>query len=214
MLFRDLGFPSDPAPFSCLALSGAKIMRGIWRFFAERGMMMKILIVDDNEDFRTLCRYELEDAGYEVVMAGTAARAMETFRKEKPELVILDIKLPDMDGIELLGRIKEIKNDVPVIMHTAFDYMYDLACDISDAYVVKSADFHELKSRIAQVIKSSTLQAGRSERDETERDFSAVTLKIRTSYLKSLRETGARDDASLSRMIDEALCTYLKKKKL
>jgi DNA-binding response OmpR family regulator len=175
---------------------------------------MKILIVDDNEDFRILCRYELEDAGYEVVMAGTAARAMESFRKEKPDLVILDIKLPDMDGIELLGRIKEMKSDVPVIMHTAFDYMYDLACDISDAYVVKSADFRELKSRIAQVLKSGTLQAIQSERDETEGDFSAVTLKIRTSYLQSLRETGARDDASLSRMIDEALCAYLRKRKL
>jgi DNA-binding response OmpR family regulator len=177
--------------------------------------MMKILIVDDNENFRILCRYELEDAGYEVVMAETAARGMESFRKEKPDLVVLDIKLPDMDGLELLGRIKEINNDVPVIMHTAFDYMYDLACDASDAYVVKSADFRELKSRIAQVIKGrGTLETRRSEHDKTEGVFSAVTLRIRESHLKKLREMGARDDASLNRMIDEALCTYIRKKKL
>jgi two-component system alkaline phosphatase synthesis response regulator PhoP len=178
-------------------------------------MSVKILIVDDNEDFRTLCRYELEDAGYEIVMAGTAAGAMESLRKEKPDLVILDIKLPDIDGLELLGRIKEIKNAVPVIMHTAFDYMYDLACDISDGYVVKSADFRELKSRIAEVLKNSgASQTRRSEHDEAEGDFSAVTVRMRKSHMKKLREMGARDDVSLSKMIDEALCTYLRKKKL
>jgi DNA-binding response OmpR family regulator len=191
-------------------------VRGILEaFFAERGVSMKILIVDDNEDFRILCGYELEDDGYDVVMAGTAAGGMESFRKEKPDLVVLDIKLPDMDGLELLGRIKQIRNDVPVIMHTAFDYMYDLACDASDAYVVKSADLRELKGRIAQLIKSrGTLQSTRPESDEAERDFPAVEIRIRESHLKKLREMGARDNASLNRMIDEALRIYLSKKKL
>jgi DNA-binding response OmpR family regulator len=177
--------------------------------------MIKILIVDDNEDFRTLCRYELEDAGYEIVTAGTAAGAMESIREEKPDLVVLDIKLPDMDGLELLGRIKRMKDPVPVIMHTAFDYMYDLACDISDGYVVKSADFSELKNRLAEVLgKRDMSGTTRSEDDEAARDFSAVIVRIRNSHIKKLREMGARDDASLSRMIDEALCTYLSKKKL
>ncbi len=174
---------------------------------------MKILIVDDSEDFRILCRYELEDAGYEVIMAATAAGAMESFRKEQPDLVVLDIKLPDMDGLELLSRMKESRSDVPVIMHTAYDYMYDLACDVSDAYVVKSADFTELKRRIAQVIKNSaTLQTGRSQPGETEKDFSVVTVKIRESYMKRLREMGAGDEVSLNRIIDKALCAYLRDK--
>jgi DNA-binding response OmpR family regulator len=174
---------------------------------------MKILIVDDSEDFRILCKYELEDAGYTVITAGSAAAAMESFRKENPDLVILDIKLPDMDGLELLGRMKENRSDVPVIMHTAYDYMYDLACDVSDAYVVKSADFRELKRRIAQVMKAgTTLQTGGSSDNDSGRDFSAVTVKIRTSHLNRLREIGAHDAASLDRLINEALCAYLRSK--
>jgi DNA-binding response OmpR family regulator len=177
--------------------------------------MIKILIVDDNEDFRTLCRYELEDAGYEITAAGTAAGAMESIRGKKPDLVVLDIKLPDMDGLELLSWIKQMKNPLPVIMHTAFDYMYDLAYDISDGYVVKAADFSELKNRIKEVLgNTGTSQTSRSEGSQAERDFSAVVVRMRNSYINKLREMGAKDDASLSRMIDEALCAYLSKKKL
>ncbi len=176
--------------------------------------MTKILIVDDNEDFRVLCRYELEDAGYGVVMAGTAAGAMESFRKEKPDLVVLDIKLPDMDGLELLGRIKDSRSDVPVIMHTAYDYMYDLACDIADAYVVKSADFRELTRRIAQLLaERGPKQPDRPQDSLSEKTFMTVTIRIRESHVKRLRELGAPDDASFDRMIDEALCAYLKTKK-
>jgi DNA-binding response OmpR family regulator len=176
--------------------------------------MMKILIVDDNEDFRMLCRYELEDAGYEIIMAGTAAGAMESFRKEKPDLVVLDIKLPDMDGLELLGRIKEVNNAIPVIMHTAFDYMYDLACGSSEAYVVKSSDFRELKEAISRLTKeSNTMQAEKQEDKNAAEEFTRVSIEIRQAFLKRLGELGGRDKASLSRMLDEAVCAYLRNTK-
>ncbi|MEJ2697514.1 MAG: response regulator [Candidatus Sulfobium sp.] len=113
---------------------------------------MKILVVDDDPDLGRLCKEELEEEGYEVMTAFTGAGAMETFRRENPELVVLDIKLPDVDGLELLTRMKEIRRNVPVIMHTAFDYMYDLACDTSDAYVVKSGDFRELKAAVKRIV--------------------------------------------------------------
>lgn len=114
---------------------------------------MKILVVDDEPDLGRLCKEELGDEGYDVAVADTGIKAMELFRREKPDLVILDIKLPDMDGLELLARIKEIRQGVPVIMHTAFDYMYDLAQENSDAYVVKSSDFRELKTTIRRILK-------------------------------------------------------------
>jgi DNA-binding response OmpR family regulator len=134
-------------------VSGAQIL--IHLDIRGKIVKMKILLVDDNEDFRLLCKYELQDAGYDVMMAGTAVGAMESFRKEKPDLVVLDIKLPDMDGLELLDRMKEINNNIPVIMHTAFDYMYDLARDLSNAYVVKSADLRELKDTISRLARNS-----------------------------------------------------------
>jgi DNA-binding response OmpR family regulator len=114
---------------------------------------MKILVVDDEVPIRRLCKEELEEEGYEVVTARTGAEAMESFRRESPGLVVLDIKLPDVDGLELLARMKEIRRNVPIIMHTAFDYMYDLACETADAYVVKSGDFRELKAAIRRIVK-------------------------------------------------------------
>ncbi len=113
---------------------------------------MKILVVDDEPNLGRLCREELEEDGYEVSIIATGAGAMESFRRESPDLVVLDIKLPDIDGLELLALMKEIRGDVPVIMHTAFDYMYDLACDTSDAYVVKSGDFRELRATVRRII--------------------------------------------------------------
>lgn len=114
---------------------------------------MKILVVDDEPNLGRLCREELEEDGYEVSVASTGADAMERFRRERPDLVVLDIKLPDIDGLELLALMKEIRQEVPVIMHTAFDYMYDLACDASDAYVVKSGDFSELRTAVRRIIE-------------------------------------------------------------
>lgn len=116
---------------------------------------MKILVVDDEPALGRLCREELEDEGYDVATACTGAEAMESFRRGTPDLVVLDIKLPDVDGLELLARMKKIRQDVPVIMHTAFDYMYDLARGISDAYVVKSGDFSELRAVVRRVIEEN-----------------------------------------------------------
>jgi DNA-binding response OmpR family regulator len=124
---------------------------------------MKILVVDDDPDLGRLCKEELEEEGYEVMTAFTGAGAMETFRRENPELVVLDIKLPDVDGLELLTRMKEIRRNVPVIMHTAFDYMYDLACDTSDAYVVKSGDFRELKAAVKRIVNKHREGPGEEE---------------------------------------------------
>lgn len=112
---------------------------------------MKVLVVDDEPNLGRLCKEELEEEGYEVVTVSTAIQAMESFRRESPDLVVLDIKLPDMDGLELLARMKEVRQDVPVVMHTAFDYMYDLAIEASDAYVVKSGDFRELKEAVKRI---------------------------------------------------------------
>lgn len=116
---------------------------------------MKILVVDDEPALGRLCKEELEDEGYEVDTARTGIGAMESFRRENFDLVVLDIKLPDMDGLELLARMKEIREDIPVIMHTAFDYMYDLARESADAYVVKSGDFRELRAAVTRILKDT-----------------------------------------------------------
>jgi len=113
---------------------------------------MKILVVDDDAHILKLYKVELEEEGYEVVTAGTGKEAMEKFEQENPDLVTLDILMPDIDGISLLRRMKEAKPRLPIIMSTAYDYRDDFAVWASEAYIVKSADLGEMKSMIKKLL--------------------------------------------------------------
>lgn len=113
---------------------------------------MKILIVDDDAHILKLYREELEDEGYEVTAAGTGKEAIEKFEKEDFDLVTLDILMPDIDGISLLRRMKELKPRLPIIMSTAYDYKDDFAVWASEAYLIKSSDLTELKNTVKKLL--------------------------------------------------------------
>lgn len=112
---------------------------------------MKILVVDDEKNILRLYKAELEDEGYSIVTANTGQEALEVFDRENPDLVTLDIMMPDMDGIQVLRQIKQKNSQVPVIMLTAYDYRDDFSVWVSDAYVVKSSDLNNLKATIKQI---------------------------------------------------------------
>ncbi|OGW33066.1 MAG: two-component system response regulator [Nitrospirae bacterium GWC2_42_7] len=114
---------------------------------------MKILIVDDDQNILRLYKEELLEEGYEVVTAINGSEAMEKFEREVPDLVTLDIQLPDIDGIKLLRQMKEKRPRMPVIMSTAFDYRDDFSVWASEAYIVKSADMTELKATIKKLFE-------------------------------------------------------------
>lgn len=113
---------------------------------------MKILIVDDDQNILKLYKEELEDEGYIIVTASNGQEAIERFEKEGPDLVTLDILLPDVDGIKLLRQMKEKKPRLPIIMSTAYDYRDDFAVWASEAYIVKSSDLTELKATIKKLM--------------------------------------------------------------
>lgn len=113
---------------------------------------MKILVVDDDLHIQKLYKEELEDEGYQVVVAGDGTTAMKLFLKEDPDLVTLDILMPDIDGIKLLRQMKEKKPRLPIIMSTAYDYRDDFAVWASEAYIVKSADLTELKNTVKKLL--------------------------------------------------------------
>jgi DNA-binding response OmpR family regulator len=114
--------------------------------------MKKVMVVDDDAHILRLYKEELEEEGYNVVVAGTGQEAMELFEKEDPDLVTLDILMPDIDGISLLRRMKELRPRLPIIMSTAYDYRDDFAVWASEAYLVKSADLTELKSMVKKLL--------------------------------------------------------------
>jgi DNA-binding response OmpR family regulator len=114
---------------------------------------MKVLIVDDDIHIQRLYKEELEEEGYETIIAGTAQEALELFEKEDPDVVTLDILMPDIDGITLLRKMKEQRPKTPIIMSTAYDYRDDFAVWASEAYIVKSSDLSELKQTIKSLKK-------------------------------------------------------------
>ena len=116
---------------------------------------MKILIVDDDLNIQRFYKEELEEEGYEVVIAGTGKDALKMFEKENPDIVTLDILIPDIDGISLLRKMKEQRPDIPVIMSTAYDYRDDFAVWASEAYIIKSSDLSELKRTIKKFINAN-----------------------------------------------------------
>lgn len=115
---------------------------------------MKVLVVDDEKNILKLYKAELEEEGYAVVTANSGQEALDIFESENPDIVTLDILMPDIDGIQVLRQMKEKRPEIPIIMLTAYDYRDDFSVWVSDAYVVKSSDLASLKSTIKQVVES------------------------------------------------------------
>jgi len=116
--------------------------------------MKKILVADDEMSIRLLYSEELKEEGYEVYMASNGKEALEVVEKIPLDLVILDIKMPEMDGIEALRQIKQKRPDLPVILSTAYgEYRQDFATWASDEYLVKSSDLEDLKAVVRRHLK-------------------------------------------------------------
>ncbi len=115
--------------------------------------MYTILIVEDNENQRYLYRQELEGCGYRVLEAPSGQEAIDIVSTVQVSLVILDICMPGMDGIETLGRLLANDRQLPVILHTAYsNYQDNFMSWSADRYVVKSSDLSDLKASIADLL--------------------------------------------------------------
>ena len=115
--------------------------------------MMKILVVDDEKHIRLLYSEELKADGYEVITADSGYELIETIAEEKPDLVVLDIKMVAYNGLDILQDIRNHFYDLPVILSTAYDsFKDDMKSIAADFYVVKSFDLTELKKKIAIAI--------------------------------------------------------------
>jgi CheY-like chemotaxis protein len=113
----------------------------------------KLLVVDDEENIRFLFKEELEEEGYSVDVASNGLEALDKIKQAVFDLVILDIKMPGMNGIEALNEIKNMNKNLPVILCSAYgEFKQDFSSWASDGYVVKSADTKELKQTIKNLL--------------------------------------------------------------
>lgn len=115
--------------------------------------MARILVVDDEENIRLLYKEEMTEEGYEVETASDGEDALAKIRARRPDLVVLDIRMPGMDGLECLSKIREIDMMLPVVIATAYgSFRQDFASWPSDSYVTKSSDLAHLKSEVRRLL--------------------------------------------------------------
>ena len=113
----------------------------------------RILVVDDEINQGLLYEQELSDEGYDVDVANSGQKALELVKSKEYDLVVLDIGMPTMDGLETLGKMLSMDNRLPVILNTAYpSYKDNFMSWAADAYVVKSSDLTELKEKIRESI--------------------------------------------------------------
>ena len=117
--------------------------------------MTKILVVEDDKNQQELYRLELVAEGYEVDVASDGKEAIAKAQKDRPDLIVLDISMPGMDGIEAMGKILGTDNRIPIVLNTAYSsYKDNFMTWSADAYVIKSSDLTPLKNTIKQVLEN------------------------------------------------------------
>lgn len=115
--------------------------------------MRSILVVEDEKNLLDLYKSEFEDVGFTVRPVATGSDAIASVRDQRPDLVILDIKLNDMEGLQVLDEIKAIDKTIPVIINSAYSvYKSNFSSWMADDYVVKSSDISELLNKVRELI--------------------------------------------------------------
>ncbi len=115
--------------------------------------MAKILCVDDEPALLRVYREVLSEEGYEVIVARDGKEALALLSAENPHVVILDIRMPNMDGLEALVALLGKNHTLPVVLHSAYpEYKDSFITGGAEAFVLKQSDLTELKQTIRKIL--------------------------------------------------------------
>ncbi|GJQ23634.1 MAG: response regulator [Planctomycetia bacterium] len=115
--------------------------------------MKTILIAEDDKNQLLLYEQELSREGYNIITAKDGLEALKKVKEHNPDLIIMDITMPKMNGIEAIGKILSEHKNIPIIINTAYSsYKDDFMSWSADAYVVKSSNLKELKDKVKELI--------------------------------------------------------------
>ena len=142
----------------------------------------RILLADDEQSILTLLSYPLRQDGYEVVRASSGAEALERFAETEFDLVVLDVMMPSVDGLEVCRRMRA-SSSVPIIMLTAKTEEIDKVLGLelgADDYITKPFSIREFRSRVKAALRRSTMRptSSGSEQEEDSEPLDAGDLRI------------------------------------
>lgn len=179
--------------------------------------MTRILVVEDEESYGESLIYQLQREGFEVVLATDGVTALKLFERDGADLVLLDLMLPEMTGVEVCKRIRAVSS-VPIIMVTAKDSEIDIVVGLelgADDYVTKPYSFRELLARVravlrrkaeVAVVEDGTLEVGRirmnTERHEIFVDDEQLSIPLREFELLELLMRNSGRVLTRSQLID------------
>ncbi len=165
---------------------------------------LNVLVVDDDPSIRNMLSIVLKKENYNVYIAESGEKALENIRKNKIDMVISDIKMPGMSGIELLGRIKKIRKDIPVLMITAYTSTDDAIEAMklgAEDYVSKPFNLEELKIVISKAFNKKNLENEiidlRSKVKDINEFESIIGNNSRMMEIFELIETVAKTDSTI-----------------
>jgi DNA-binding response OmpR family regulator len=145
-----------------------------------------ILLVDDEDAVQKLLAYPLERDGFRVVQARDGEEALARFAEERFDLVVLDLMLPKLDGLEVCKRLRA-SSSVPIIMLTARDDELDKVLGLelgADDYITKPFSIREFRSRVRALLRRASIPAGEQDGEETiERDGLRIDLARRDVHV-------------------------------
>jgi DNA-binding response OmpR family regulator len=178
----------------------------------------RVLLVEDDRSIASFVEPELEHLGFRVQCAYDGPTGLEEVKKFRPELIVLDIMLPKLDGVGVLKRLRQEGNRVPVVMLTARDTTLDKVHSLdhgADDYVTKPFDIEELLARIRallrrvegeEILRVSDLEVNTSTREvrrgEREIDLTAREYELLEFMVRNPRRVLSRDFL-LSRVWDQ-----------
>ncbi len=162
----------------------------------------RVLIVDDHEDNVELLRARLEARGYEIATATDGQKALDSIAHHPPDLILLDVMMPGVDGIEVARRVKADPGlpFIPIIMQTALDATESKVEGLdagADDYITKPINFAELEARVKSLLRIKALQEDLSQRERQ--------LAEMNDRLRHMSQTDALTDLDNRRYVEERL---------
>jgi DNA-binding response OmpR family regulator len=172
--------------------------------------MYKLLYVEDEPFLAKIVKDSLETRGYEIVHVADGAEVVKAFRDQSPDLCLLDVMLPNIDGFELAGKIRDINQDVPILFLTAKDQSDDVVTGFKQGgndYVRKPFSMEELILRIENLLKLTNNKKSENVEELTIRRYKFFPFKMQLEYEGKVTNLSHRETE-----IIKLLCNHMNKR--